>query len=255
MPRPTLETLALGNASVPYLRVGQGHPLLFLQGFGVALQHYKPLFDALGARFEIFAPDLLRANRFRGQPGGVEDFSYLVAEFCARLQLNELGVVGHSLGGAVSFSLAAAAPHLVRWLVGLNPALPIAFGPSGLLRRSLRKGARETIGREGLKAVWFANLFHPSFVYHGLRDLRTTTRIIQDISRLDYADLHIPQPALMVYGEDDELFHLSPFVQRQLHKTFDHLTIERLPGLNHDWPVFQPVRAALAIGSFHDACE
>jgi len=245
-----LETKISGDRTVRYSRTGQGQPLLFLQGFGIKTTHYRPLFEALAGSFEIFAPDLLRSNRFRGQPVEVDSWAGVIEEFVQSVGLADFGVVGHSLGGAVSYTLAARS-DAVRWAVGLNPLLPPSCGPGRLIGRSLRKGASESIGREGLKALLFANKFHGSFLYHTLRDLKNTAQLASNVCRFDYTDLRVTQPSAMIWGERDEYFRLTPFVERQIELAFDDIRIERLPELNHDWPVYRPEHAVQAILAMH----
>ena len=245
------KTARVGNTRIRYAQMGKGRPLLFLQGFGINPDHYKPLFTCLKREYEVIAPDLLRSNRFSDQPTSVAAWADLIARFVDHLGLDEYGVVGHSLGGAVGYTLGTRSAS-VRWIAGLNPVLPASCGPAGLIGRSLHKGARETIGREGLKAVLFANRVHPSVVFHALRDLKGTARLATNVCRFDYGTLDVKQPAAMVYGERDEFFHLSPLVEREIDKAFASITIERHPGLNHDWPVYRPTFAVSAIRSLEE---
>ena len=132
---PKHERCELGNRTVRYLRVGEGRPLIFFQGFGVKPGYYAPLFKRLGESFEVIAPDVLRARSMRNQPQTFEGHVELLMEFCASLGVGKHDLVGHSMGGAMAYTLGSRTSDVQR-IVGINPLLPVGFGWGGFALRS-----------------------------------------------------------------------------------------------------------------------
>lgn len=98
---------------------GQGKPLLILHGFLGMSDNWKTLgtqYAALG--FEVHLIDLRNHGRSFHDPA----FSYAVMvqdllNYCANYGLNEVSVIGHSMGGKLAMLLATQHPNLVRQLI------------------------------------------------------------------------------------------------------------------------------------------
>lgn len=111
------EMVAVAGRETAYFTGGDGEPLVFMHGGGIVegVACFSPLAD----RFRFIAPQMPGFDRTELRPP-VRNIDELV-EHNARL-LDEIGVgsfalVGHSLGGWVAASFAAAHPERVRSLV------------------------------------------------------------------------------------------------------------------------------------------
>jgi len=101
---------------------GRGGALLFLHAFGLTPLTYLRTIDLLALSARVIAPWLR-------PPGGRWSYARVVDSVIATLDAEEVAtatVVGHSYGGAVALSVAAAAPARVSELVlvdamGLSP--------------------------------------------------------------------------------------------------------------------------------------
>jgi pimeloyl-ACP methyl ester carboxylesterase len=98
---------------------GQGKPLLILHGFLGMSDNWKTLgvqYAALG--FEVHLLDL----RNHGRSFHDAAFSYAVMvqdvlDYCAHYGLQDISVIGHSMGGKLAMLLATQQPELVRQLI------------------------------------------------------------------------------------------------------------------------------------------
>ncbi len=115
------EIVGVAGRQTAYFTGGDGEPLVFLHGGGIVegVDCFSPLAD----RFRFIAPQMPGFDRTELRPP-IANIDELV-EHNARL-LDELGVgsfalVGHSLGGWVAASFAAAHPERVRSLVIAAP--------------------------------------------------------------------------------------------------------------------------------------
>ncbi|MCD6064445.1 MAG: hypothetical protein K0R82_2356 [Flavipsychrobacter sp.] len=118
--------LQLSNDStVAYIDEGQGtHTLLFIHGLGTYALSWRYNVDYLKQYFRCIALDL-PGNGFsdRGEyPYGISFFSASVLEFIQKLQLTNVVLVGHSMGGQVVLDLAIKHTDCAAKLVLCAPA-------------------------------------------------------------------------------------------------------------------------------------
>jgi 2-hydroxymuconate-semialdehyde hydrolase len=135
--------------------VGTGPPVLLLHGSGpgaTALSAWQPLCDALAERFTLVAPDQAGFGAAPAPSAGGTGRALWTEQAIAamdRLGHERYSVVGHSMGGAVALSVAAARPDAVRSVVGIGcMGAPMPL-PPGLDRlwaaRPTRDGARTAL--------------------------------------------------------------------------------------------------------------
>jgi pimeloyl-ACP methyl ester carboxylesterase len=101
-----------------YSRLGDGPPVVFIQGVGVPGEAWRPQVAALSARYSCLWFDnrgvgksLPAASRLSVDGMARDTAAILDAEEC-----RDAHVIGHSLGGIVALRLALAAPSRVRSL-------------------------------------------------------------------------------------------------------------------------------------------
>jgi pimeloyl-ACP methyl ester carboxylesterase len=103
-----------------YSRIeGQGKPLIIIHGFLGMSDNWKS-FSALYAAqgFQVHILDL----RNHGRSFQSEEFNYTVMandllEYCQHYNLNEVSIIGHSMGGKVAMLFATSYPELVEQLI------------------------------------------------------------------------------------------------------------------------------------------
>jgi pimeloyl-ACP methyl ester carboxylesterase len=119
--------IALACGENRYLEAGDGPPLLLLHGMGMAssANGFDLLIAHLSGRFRVLAPDLLGFGLGTRRVEAGPTFELIVdqlREFMDRLRLEQVHLVGHSLGGWVGNLLAYESPHRVERLVALCSA-------------------------------------------------------------------------------------------------------------------------------------
>jgi pimeloyl-ACP methyl ester carboxylesterase len=110
-----------GMFQVDVLEGGSGDPLLFLHG--VAGLEWTPFLEQLSANHTVIAP---RTPGFGESTGtehldDVHDLVYFYLDFLDELGLENLPLVGHSLGGMFAAELAAAQPDRFTHTVLASP--------------------------------------------------------------------------------------------------------------------------------------
>jgi len=109
----------IGGLRVRYVDYGDGPPLLMVHGMAGSWESWLANIPALGEAYRVIAVDLPGFGASEALPSSDDFGAYLrvLEGLLDDLGIGAVGVVGHSLGGLVGLSLAAAAPERVRCLV------------------------------------------------------------------------------------------------------------------------------------------
>jgi aminoacrylate hydrolase len=150
-----MPTIKLEDAELSYTDIGQGPPVLFVQGVGLEGRAWSPQTRELARDYRCISFD----NRGLGASRG--DTRTLSVEHMARdalglldaLQIARAHVVGHSLGGVIAQRLALIAPERVAFAGGRDLLRPSA--------RLIWLGMRSRFGSARARRLAFARLIMP----------------------------------------------------------------------------------------------
>lgn len=130
-PWPGASVEFVATPTVPSLRVarlGEGEPLLLLNGLGANLEMWQPLVGELANHREVIAFDLPGTGRSARPhwPLRMPQLARVVTDLLDHLGHDRLDVLGYSLGGIVAQELAHRAPDRIERLVlcATTPGLP-----------------------------------------------------------------------------------------------------------------------------------
>jgi len=236
-----------------YELAGEGVPVLFIQGVGVAGDGWKPQTDELSREFSTLRFDNRGLGRNAAMPGPVT-VEAMAAD--ARALLDAVGwesahVVGHSMGGVIAQQLALDAPARVRSL-----ALLCTFcrGKEGarMTPGIVWLGLRTRVGTRRMRRRAMLEMIFPADYLCSVdndelaarcgalfgRDLADSPPILMkqlralgahDISaRLgDLAKI----PAMVISGEHDPI--ALPRFGRELAERLGNASFEVIPGVSH----------------------
>lgn len=235
--------VVVDGSPVQVLEGGAGPAVLLLHGSGpgtTGAGAWTTTVRALERSWHLMAPDQAGFGGSTlppGSRGGLRLWTQHAGRLMEELGINSYAVVGHSMGGAVALSLAAARPDQVTRVVGvatmgapgapLSPDLDAVWaapaGPAGardmlsrlLLDQSLvtdaAVSARAAAMREGEGA--FARLFPPP-----------RQRWVEDLTIPATALSDVRAPVLLVHGAQDRVTPLRTAALPLL----DHLADVRL---------------------------
>lgn len=114
-----------GYGDIAYVKKGRGgKTILLIHGLGGYLKHWMYSIDDLANDFEVIAVDLPGYGKSfkEGVSGGMKDQADFLAQFISSLNLNNVWLAGHSMGGQISMTLALEHPGLIQGLILLAPA-------------------------------------------------------------------------------------------------------------------------------------
>jgi pimeloyl-ACP methyl ester carboxylesterase len=265
----------LAAGTIRYREAGEGKPIVFVHGFLVDGRLWDGVVDALSDRFRCIAPDWpLGAHRVAMNPDadlsppGVAD---LISDFLAKLELEDVTIIGNDSGGAMSQVLATRHPERIGRLVltncdthenfppGIFKAMPplaklpggmqmlsLPFRVGAVARRAFAPFARTKIPDE-LIASWMA----PSAGDRGvMRDTKKVTAGMHRrhteaaAHRLRSSNL----PLLLLWSPNDKFFPLK-YAERLATETPDS-TLVQIPDAKTFVPLDQPQRVADEIAKY-----
>jgi len=106
-----------------YRRLGNGEPLIILHGLFGMSDNWMTIAKKLAEIYQVFLPDQRNHGQSPNDPHF--DYSVLVEDlnaFITERQLNEVRLLGHSLGGKVAMRYALTFPQRVKKLIIIDIA-------------------------------------------------------------------------------------------------------------------------------------
>ena len=100
---PEAQIVKIGDVGVSLRRAGEGPPLLFLHGAD-GYSQWLPFFDALAEQYEVIVPEHPGFGASDDPPliRSVSDMAMFYLDFLEALELRDIHIVGHSLGGWIA---------------------------------------------------------------------------------------------------------------------------------------------------------
>lgn len=248
---------------------GAGRPLVFLHGFGANLYTWHAWAPMLAA-YDRYLVDLKGHGRAPAPDDGryaPADQAALVHEMILRLDLRDVTLVGHSMGGGIALLTAlrlldGGAPHLRGLVLVASAAYPQRLPPFiSIARRGVlaRAGFALLPKRLLMRAVLRAIVHDPASVKdeqveayaapyrdaaHRRALLATARQLIpDDLGAWTARFPEIDVPSLLLWGREDRVVPLS--VGEALARALPHARLEVLDACGHMPPEEMP-EASLA---------
>jgi pimeloyl-ACP methyl ester carboxylesterase len=259
-----MSSITTDQGIVHYEVYGRGKPVILLHGWLGSWGLWQETMSFLGRYYRTYALDFwgFGESGKKRETYAVQDFVSLVDQFMEQLGIANAPLVGHSMGGTVSLSVAIKYPQRVSKvvvvgspIVGSSLALPLKwagyrpiafmlFNMMGVFRSAIRL-ASPIICRDAR----FADMMD--------RDLSRTTleSFLRSIASLRRTDLRpmldqVKVPAMGMYGDRDVIVH--PGQWEPMQKGIAHAHIERFPSAGHFPMLEEPQNFSERLKSFLD---
>jgi pimeloyl-ACP methyl ester carboxylesterase len=218
----------------------------------------------LGAFYRTYALDFwgFGESGKKRETYAVSDFVSLVNQFMEQLGIVHAPLVGHSMGGTVSLSVAIQYPERVSKVVvvgspmvgsSLSPLLKLAgYRPIAFMLFNMM-----SVFRAGMRLYSPFICRDPRFPDMMDRDLSRTTveSFLRSIASLRRTDLipvlpKIKVPAMGMYGDKDVIVH--PLQWKPMRAGIPHSIIERFPAAGHFPMLEEPTEFSQKLKKFLD---
>jgi pimeloyl-ACP methyl ester carboxylesterase len=152
--RPHLHRVELPGATVNYVEIGEGEPLLFIHGISGSWQNWLENLPHFGANRRAIALDLpgFGASPMPSWEIEMPAYGRLINDFCEKLGVEGATLVGNSMGGFIAVEALTAAPQRFSRLVLVSAA--------GIIN-TWNPEERATV------TAWAWKHFGPRFANHG----------------------------------------------------------------------------------------
>lgn len=214
-----MSSITTDQGIVHYEVYGRGHPVILLHGWLGSWGLWQETMAYLGRYYRTYALDFwgFGESGKKRETYAVQDFVSLVDQFMDRLGIYQAPLVGHSMGGTVSLSVAIQYPERVKKVVVIGS--PIA-GSS--LAFPLKLAGYRSIAfvlfnmmwafRGGMKVASPFICSDPRFPEMMDKDLSSTTveSFLRSIASLRRTDLRpvlsqVKVPVMGMYGDRDNI--------------------------------------------------
>ena len=265
------QTIDIDGLKVHYKETGlQDAPaLLLLHGFGSSLQAWDDWSVKLEKEYRVIRLDLPGF----GLTGASPDHDYseekdlaILTRFADKLGLDKFSVIGHSMGGKMAWSLAAAQPDRVRALVLMAPdgfpeikdigtkpyEVPAIMGlikyvlPKYLVRKSIEPAFAEADALNDALVNRYFDMLRAPGVRGAILERSNQTIYTDPVPRLKA----IKAPTLLIWGEQDQMI---PSNNAQSYaNVLSNSTTVLVPKLGHLLQEEQPEKGLTAVMQFLD---
>ncbi len=230
-------------------------PLVFIHGAGASATVWLDLFRHFERERLVVAPDLpghgqSEAFHAVSDEERIAHYRDVVGAACARLEIGRAILIGHSMGGLVALSAAAAYPDKVAGAVVLSAASEMKPGPDLLAAlASNPKRQPEILAELGWSPATPRDTVS--------RWMRTVTSAEPEVTFADFRAVErftaprtadVRAPLLCVGGEDDLL--CPPASVRNMVGAFASCEVQLLPDTGHQPHLEQPAAILAAIERF-----
>jgi triacylglycerol lipase len=209
-------TLAVGDKRLAYLSTGSGPAVVIVHGVGGHKEDWQGVAIALSKTHRVYAIDMLG---FGASSKNGDDLSMPVQASAVKALLDHAHVkradlVGNSVGGWVTATVAATYPKRVHRLILIDAAgfkamfegpPPVNFDPGNA--EEMQKLINITINSDVGKTPGLAQRAYDAYVASGEKAISATwSKSLFQSPRLEELFPKITAPTLVLWGADDKLF-------------------------------------------------
>jgi len=212
MTEPTATKISVRGCGIALRRAGAGRPLLYLHGANDAGE-WPPCWDDLAARQDVIAPEHpgFGASDTPAWLDTIPDLANFYLDLIDQLDLANIDLVGHDLGGWIAAEIAVRNPRRLASLTLVTAAGILVAGEaqSDPFLRTDEQRLRDLFHDQARADEMIARMLRPETEDQNLKNQTTTARLTWQPRGYDphlAKWLHrITLPTLLVWGANDKL--------------------------------------------------
>jgi len=204
-----MEDLIIEEGKFKYIDQGSGEPLLLMHGLFGALSNFQDVIDAFKGSYRVIIP-LLPIYELPLLDTNVKALAKFLHKFVEHLGLDEINLLGNSLGGHVSLVYIKRHPEKVKRL--------ILTGSSGLYENAMGGGFPRREDKSFIKAKVGETFYNPELASDELVDecfeiVNNRGKLIRILSLAKSAIRHnmakdlpsFTMPTCLIWGKNDTI--------------------------------------------------
>lgn len=224
-------------------------PILFLHGWGISTEPYQEVLEILAQQHTVVAPDLPSFAR-SPYPYLIPDYdtyAKLILEFIEALSLEQIHIIGHSIGGGIAITLNTLSPDKVKSIVLLDSTgIPSVSLPEIVVRRAIEMTVQISIPKLKLQFIDIPQVFTHNLLFN-------TGNVVQALLISLYKDLRhllpkIQAPCLLLWSKKDLTTPLS--AAREMVNLIPSARITEVEEGCHEWILWYPEKLGSIILDF-----
>lgn len=269
-----LDTVTVEGRTIAYRELGEGPPVLLLHGWPTSSFLWRGVMPAIARANRVVAVDLPGFGA-SDKPLDVKyDFDFFertLDGFLAELDIDEVGLAVHDLGGPIGVHWTLRRPGRVSRLALLNTLLYPEFHPSVIefittlsspdqrakatSPEGLEELVRFTVPEEHVTEEVLAGVRDP-FVDDDARTALARTAIGLDFDGFVEIAAGLPElriPVCVVYGEEDKALPDVADTMARVKRDVPAAEVTALPGVGHFLQEEAPEEVGAVLGRFFGA--
>lgn len=218
-----------------YIDEGEGEPLVLFHGLFGALSNFEDLIEHFRKTHRVIVPllPLFGLDLLNTTVGGLQKY---VNRFFERLDINDMHLLGNSLGGHVALVQILKHPERIKTL--------ILTGSSGLFENGMgdtypKRGDKEYIRKKTEFTFYDPKMATEELVNEVFEITNNRLKVIKIIALAKSAirnnlgqELNsVQQPTLLIWGKNDQV--TPPFVAEEFHKLIPNSELHFIDQCGH----------------------
>jgi haloalkane dehalogenase len=265
-------TIRVGELDLHYLEAGSGPPVLLLHGWPTNAQLWRQALPLIGESRRAIALDL---PGFGGSAKPLDAsysfryFDQVITDFLAALDIDEVGLVVHDLGGPIGLHWAAGQQARVTDLVLLNTLVfpEMSWAVTGFVAASWTPGLRSLLtSQAGLAAAMRFGVTNKARITPAVAALYQRPFVERDARRALLATVHglhprgfktitaalpgFDVPLALIYGEDDRILPRVANTMQRVQALLPHAQLTAIADCGHFLQEDRPDEVAGLLADF-----
>ncbi|HBH22995.1 MAG TPA: alpha/beta hydrolase [Cytophagales bacterium] len=235
-----------------YIEEGKGENLVLLHGLFGALSNWQSVIDHFKDRYRVIIP-LLPIYTMPVKKAGLEGLVKFFTEFVETRQLEDMILMGNSLGGHVALIYTLENPLKVKTL--------ILTGSSGLFENSMggsypKRGSYEYVKERVEYTFYEPSTISEDYIQEVFETTRSIPKCLRIVSIAKSAQRHnlakelpdIKAPTLLIWGLNDTI--TPPMVAHDFNRLIPNSTLRFIDHCCHAPMMEQPDKFNIVLDDF-----
>lgn len=253
----TNHQVELSNCSIFYKQGGThsaSTPILFLHGWGISTEPYQEILELIAQHHCVIAPDLpsFARSNYSDLIADYDTYARFLVPLLDALNLEQVHLVGHSIGGGIAIAINSIAADRVKSLVLVgSTGIPKVTFPEIVPLRAIEMTAQISLPKLKLQLMDIPQAFSQNFLFN-------TGNVIQALLLSLEKDLRsllplIKAPCLLLWSEKDLTMPLAS--AREMAALISDSTLVTVEEGYHEWALWHPEKFTSIVLEFVQRVE